>query len=187
MQALINHEKLTAHERGIRLMDTNGHDGENSNKRLERQYADAIYLLAKKLSEEMDLSPETARALSVGYPYLRGLTPFGKKGRCHTGGAKRNGTVATDRYTGYRMKDLRFTLALVRHFSDPESEFRFIVEAPKHLLPEPSPLMDLRKVAHPNQKRFLDAFGMRFSEFEQAAGLYEKLIRENAPKKQQAI
>lgn len=165
-----------------------GGTAEDTQKRggLDRIYAHQIYELAKRLSEEFDLSPETARALSVGYPYLRGLTPFEKTGRCHTGGAKRNGNVATDRYTGYRVRDLRFALAVVRHFDDPENEFRFIVEAPKYLLPDPQPLMTLRKVAHPNQKRFLDAYGMRFTEFQQAAQLYEKLIREHAPKRTQA-
>lgn len=157
-----------------------------SHSRLERAYAHEIYLLAKSLSEKFDLSPETARALSVGYPYLRGLTPFEKSGRAHTGGAKRNGTVATDRYTAYRVKDMRFSLALVRHFEDPEESFRFIVEAPKHLLDDPNPLMDLRDVAHPHQSRYQDAFGMKFTEFKQAAEFYEKLIREYAPTRKQA-
>ena len=154
-----------------------------THSRWERIYAHEIFLLAEKLYNEFDLSPATAKSLSAGIPYFRGLTPFEKVGRCHTGGAKRAGKVAVDRYTAYRLKDMRFTLSVVQHFRDPENTFRFIVEAPKHLLPVPEPLNKLREVVRPRSERFLNAFGMRFQDFQQAARLYEKLIRKHAPKK----
>ncbi len=151
---------------------------------LEQRVARELGQVAERLKAKFDLSPETAKHLSVGTKAFKAHSLTDKKGNAKTGGSIKGGRMAIDRYISYRVKDSLVSLAFLLPPGQSDDQGRFVLLATNDLLTEGEPLDAFVPTA--NEYGWSPAFRARmlalpFSHLDEAAVRYEALIERLAP------
>lgn len=151
---------------------------------LEQRVAGELGQVAERLNAKFDLSPETAKHLSVGTKAFKAHSLTDKKGNAKTGGSMKGGRMAIDRYISYRVKDSLISLAFLLLPGQSDDQGRFVLLATNDLLTEGEPLDAVVPTA--SEYGWSPAFRARmlalpFSNVDEAAVRYEALIERLAP------
>lgn len=152
---------------------------------LEKRVAVALAGVADELAKRYDLSPETARSLSVGAKNFKAHNLTAKNGEAKTGGAMQEGKLAIDRYISYRVKDDIVSLAFILFKGAPEEEGRYFLVGTDSVLAEGHRFGDA--LAGKADYGWSAAFTARmnavtFTELAPAAAAYEALVAKLAPR-----
>jgi len=139
---------------------------------------------AKKLLAKFDLSPETAKANSVGCKYFFAHNLVSESGSSKKGDHQKKKRVLLDRYISYRVGDFAFKLTCLLLDDRDPSGVRFQVEGdPKYFkktaFKTPN---ELRPYLIEEDPMGAAHGGQEFKSFDQAAAFFEKLIAKVAPR-----
>lgn len=149
----------------------------------EKVVAAQIETVGKGLLEKYDLSTETARKLSLGARAFKAHRLLSANGKAKVGGAQKAGLVAFDRYASYRLKEEVYALmAFLEPHKEPEFT-RFQVFAPERLVPNFTPISDLRAHLEAGDVIGFSKGGVEFETFEEASEFFKSIIDNVAPKK----
>jgi hypothetical protein len=158
----------------------------NPRKELEKQLDERLVEVQKELEEVYDLSPSTARALSIGVKNFKPHNQLSSTGRSKTGAHQtRAAKVSLDRYISYRIKDSACALSCVQ-LDEYGRSLEFHVMGPSILLNNGyKHFRELRPYLSEDDGLGSYEGGEIFHEFEVAAKRYKWLIGQVAPQKEQ--
>jgi hypothetical protein len=131
---------------------------------------------AKILLAKYDLSPATAKRLSQGVKGFRALELLGKSGNAKVGGLQINGSLSIDRYISYRLAHDQISLAFVLLKDRPVEQARWMIAAPRRLLPEATSVIEQFTGLGEVPKEYGLVSGLIFDDFEQAAFEFSSII-----------
>lgn len=150
----------------------------------EKRVAIELGGIAEALAKRYDLSPATARNLSVGAKNFKAHNLTAKNGEAKTGGAMKEGKLAIDRYISYRVGESLVSLAFILFKDEPEENARYYVIGTDDVMTEGQRFAEL--LADKTGYGWSPAFTARmnvacFEESGLATVAYEALIAKLAP------
>lgn len=151
-------------------------------KKLEERACIDLEILAHNLSAKYDLSPETAKILSIGHKYLA-TTILSSSGKPKVGIGQKQGHMCFDRYISYRIKDEVIALFICLDNGNIEPNVKYQVMGPSKLVPNYKQIKSLRPYLKKNEAIGLLKGGTEFNNFEEASSLFIALIHQLAPSK----
>lgn len=156
--------------------------GSNPRKELEHQLDERLVEVQKELEQIYDLTPEKAKALSVGVKKFKAHNQLSSTGRSKTGAHQtKEGRVLLDRYISYRVKDSTCALMCV-HIVENDRGLEFHVMGPSALLKDDyKDFRALRPYLKDNEDLGSYEGGQIFHDFELAVDRYKWLISQVAP------
>jgi hypothetical protein len=134
------------------------------------------------LASIYDLSKETAKKISEGYPKFIPHNLLAADGRAKVGGARLLGRVAVNNFISYRFKGDVFALCISLENNKPVGEIKYLVLAPKSYLKNYELIHDLLPLEGEDDLGLIDG-GEQFKTFQEALEVYSNLIDKVAPKK----
>ncbi len=150
-----------------------------TDKREEKDSAELLENLAIRLLERYDLSKETAKRRSAEVKGFVAHSFLSKAMRAKIGGGQKAGKLVFDRYISYRIGN---DLCLFSVVKIPNSnEIAYEVFATKHRLPNPLPISEMHPYLGDGGRVGYSEWGCRYSTFDEAASLFEKILSEIAP------
>jgi hypothetical protein len=123
---------------------------------LDREVARNLADFIQELALEFDLSPETARAKSVGAKRFSPHKLTGSDGLAKIGGVKLSGECRIDRYISYGVGDTMIALCAWLPLGAEPDKLMFHLFAPENELDTPKTWRDLRPKTKP-PKHYLTA------------------------------
>ena len=148
----------------------------NALKTIENELASEIGRFALELGSKYDLSPDTARTLSVGTPRFQPHRLTQNDGTAKIGGLQRSGRCRMDRYVSYRRGNDVISLNIWLPAEAKDEELEFQVFGPKALLENGSPLHSLRPGMSTEREMALFGWGYKTKSVDEAKALFADLI-----------
>jgi hypothetical protein len=143
---------------------------------LQSDMSAAIGEFAVALARKYDLSAETAKKQSDGFPRFIPHKLVQANGTAKLGGLQRTGLCRLDRYTSYRVKDTVLSLNMFLGKDAADSAVEYQVFGPKDLLPDGVSIEKLRPGLDTEKESKLFKWGQRFSRLSEAKAAFEELI-----------
>jgi hypothetical protein len=153
--------------------------GTSVDARIARELGD----VGIRLRTRYDVSPETAKANSVGVKGFRARKFVGAGGEALVGGSQLAGKTAIDRYIAYSRGEHTVTLAYVQFKDETDDQGRYLVLVPKAMTNDGQPLTDF---VQRKDERWWPARGEQFQFFclatlDDAAKIFESFLAKLAP------
>jgi hypothetical protein len=136
----------------------------------------------EELTSKYDLSKETAKKISKGFPRFIAHNLLSSDGTAKVGGAKLLGRVAINNFISYRFKGDVFALCISLENNKHVSQVKYLVLAPKSYLQNYQPIHNLLPLEGEDDLGLIDG-GEQFESFQEALNVYSNLIDQVAPKK----
>jgi len=156
----------------------------NPRRELEQHLDERLVAVQKELEEAYDLSPATARALSIGAKNFKPHNQFSSTGRSKTGAHQTKAAkIPLDRYISYRINDSTCALACVQLNEDGRGLEFHVMGPSTHLNNEYKHFRELRPYLSEDEGLGSYEGGEIFHDFELAASRYKWLVAQVAPKK----
>jgi hypothetical protein len=142
-----------------------------------RRIADFVHDLARTI----DLSEDSAAKRSVGVKGFKAHKALGSDGLAKTGGLKKEGKAQISRLTSYRTGNDIVALEAILLKGAPNDALRYVVRAPKAMMPRGMPLADaMPELAGTDLAKAVAHF-IVYEDFDKAATAYREFVSQLAP------